>query len=401
MTQSQLNRRYIADVRSTLKLPTLDTEVAVYQAEVLRADRAMDSAAIEVYPPSGSEAWLDNVRTGLPVLLTWRANGRSGMFAGYVHTVKVTDSQRMVLTCVGLGYPLHLTKARARADATSRQVIADICSDAMLEYSINPKGTQRWNIAQGPQTDWNWLLAVTLREGLSLHFRGATLLAQPFDHVRNQNFRVPVDVVIPPSGLNSATSSSESPVRSFTNTASNLVAGAVAQTQNAYGMVTTDGQLANVVTPGANDQVRVTLDPVSSPLEAQTTLSSRDLQERWTNRARIEMDGVPGLHPLDVIRTARYEDRTLSAVWSALTVKHVITPNDYTVVCELGEETADRANLLQRPTGQTVPFYRLHRQAIGGTEWYTVPALRVKSAAIPGTTKETEWRWTAEQVSTR
>lgn len=401
MTTATANRRYIADISATIKFPTLDSYVAVYRAEVLRSDRAMDSATIEMFPPSGSEVWLPRVRTGLPVLLVWTANGRTGIFAGYIHTVKIADSQRMILTCVGMGYPLHLTKARACADATSRQVIADICTDALLEYSTNPKGVQRWNIAQGPSTDWNWLLAVTLREGLSLHFRGATLLAQPLDHVRKQNFRVPVDVVIPPSGINSSTSMSESPVRSFTNFASNIVAGAVAQTQNAYGIVTTDGQLANVVTPGSNTDVRVTLDPVSSPLEAQTTLSTRDLQERWTNHAWIEMDGVPGLHPLDIVRTARYEEKTLSAVWTVLSAKHIITHNDYTVLCELGEETTDREGMLSRPIGETIPFYRLHRQALGGTEWYTTPTLRTYKAYTPGNSQAVDWRWTAEQVSTR
>ena len=165
-------------------------------------------------------------------------------------------------------------------------------------------------------------------------------------------------------------------------------------------MVTSDGQLANVVTPGAVPVGRVTLDPVSSPLEAQSTLSARDIQERWTNHATIEMDGVPGLHPLDLVRTALYETKKISAVWSVISVKHVITSNDYTVVCDLGEETTGARELMNRPVGQMSPTYRLHRQAIGGTEWYTTPVLRVKDGK-PGQPHASQWHWTAEQVMTR
>jgi hypothetical protein len=395
------DQRYLTDISSLVRFPTLDGTAVVYQAEVLRQDRAMDSALIEVYPPKDSSTWIRQLRTGVPILLSWTANKRVGAFSGYIHTVTAVDSERLLLTCVGMGYPLHLTSARARADTTSRQIIADICSDYLLEYSTNPAGVQRWNIAQGPDTDWNWLLAVTLREGLSLHFRGATLLCQPFDHIMRQNFRAPTDVVIPDTGLNRSVSYSQSPVRTFTNRASSIVAGAVAQTQNVYGMVTSDGQFANVVTPGTNTQHRVTLDAVSSSLEAQTTLSKRDLQERWTNRAHLEMDGVPSLHPLDLIRTASQDERTVSLVWSILSVKHVIKRNDYTVVCELGEETANRADLLQRRVNEVIPFYRLHRQALGGTEWYTVPALRMRGNVTPGNTQAASWYWTAEQVVSR
>ena len=395
------DQRYLTDISSLVRFPTLDGTAVVYQAEVLRQDRAMDSALIEVYPPKDSSTWIRQLRTGVPILLSWTANKRVGAFSGYIHTVTAVDSERLLLTCVGMGYPLHLTSARARADTTSRQIIADICSDYLLEYSTNPAGVQRWNIAQGPDTDWNWLLAVTLREGLSLHFRGATLLCQPFDHIMRQNFRAPTDVVIPDTGLNRSVSYSQSPVRTFTNRASSIVAGAVAQTQNVYGMVTSDGQFANVVTPGTNTQHRVTLDAVSSSLEAQTTLSKRDLQERWTNRAHLEMDGVPSLHPLDLIRTASQDERTVSLVWSILSVKHVIKRNDYTVVCELGEETANRADLLQRRVNEVIPFYRLHRQALGGTKWYTVPALRMRDNVVPGNPLSASWYWTAEQVVSR
>lgn len=394
------DRRYTSDIKSRIFFPSLGGEAAVFQAEVLRADRAMDSATIEVYPPKNSEHWISRLETGTPVMFTWKTQRRTGVFTGYLHTINTADSQRLLLTCVGMGYPLHLNRARARADSSSRQVIADICTDNYLEFSTNPKGLQRWNIAQGPSSDWSWLLAVTLREGLSLHFRGATLLAQPLDHVRSQNFRTSVDVVIPPSGFDRVTSSSQSPVRRFTNKASTLVAGAVAQTQNVYGMVTANGQLANVVTPGSVPVGRVTLDPVSSPLEAQSTLSARDIQERWTNHATIEMDGVPGLHPLDLVRTALYETKKISAVWSVLSVKHVITSNDYTVVCDLGEETTGARELMNRPVGQMSPTYRLHRQAIGGTEWYTTPVLRLKDGK-PGQPQNSQWHWTAEQVMTR
>ena len=394
------DQRLLSDITCVVRFPSLKGSAEVHQAEVLRQDRAMDSALIEVYPPRDSDTWVRQLRTGVPVLLSWTSNKRHGAFCGYVHTVTAVDSDRMLLTCVGMGYPLHLTNARAQSDTTSRQIISEICNDYLLEFSTNPSGSQRWNIAQGPDTDWNWLLAVTLREGLSLHFRGATLLCQPFDHIMKQNFRAPVDVVIPDTGFNRTTSFSQSPVRHFSNSASSIVAGAVAQTQNVYGMVTTDGQFANVVTPGNNDQYRVTLDPVASSLEAQRTLSKRDLQERWTNHARLEMDGLPGLHPLDVIRTANQADREVSLVWTALSVKHVIKPNDYTVVCELGEETTHRAELLQRQVNEVVPFYRLHRQALGGTEWYTTPTLRPTSAT-PGDASPTNWRWTAEQVVSR
>lgn len=394
------DRRYITDIKSRVIFPSLGGEASVLQAEVLRADRAMDSATIEVYPPKNSEHWVSRLETGVPVMLTWKAESRTGVFTGYLHTVNAVDSQRLLLTCVGMGYPLHLNRARARADSSSRQVIADICTDNYLEFSTNPKGLQRWNIAQGPSSDWSWLLAVTLREGLSLHFRGATLLAQPLDHVRSQNFRTTVDVVIPPSGFDRVTSSSQSPVRRFSNRASTLVSGAVAQTQNVYGMVTSGGQLANVVTSGAVPEGRVTFDPVSSPLEAQTTLSARDIQERWTNHATIEMDGVPGLHPLDLVRTALYETKKISAVWSVLSVKHVISSSDYTVVCDLGEETTGTRELMTREVGQMHPTYRLNRQAIGGTEWYTTPVLRMKSGQ-PGRGQDAQWHWTAEQVMTR
>lgn len=395
------DQRYLTDISSIVRFPTLDGTAVVYQAEVLRQDRAMDSALIEVYPPKDSSTWIRQLRTGVPILLSWTANKRVGAFSGYVHTVTAVDSERLLLTCVGMGYPLHLTNARARADTTSRQIIADICNDYLLEYSTNPAGVQRWNIAQGPDTDWNWLLAVTLREGLSLHFRGATLLCQPFDHIMKQNFRAPTDVVIPDTGLNRSVSYSQSPVRTFTNRASSIVAGAAAQTQNVYGMVTSDGQLANVVTPGANAQHRVTLDAVSSSLEAQTTLSKRDLQERWTNHAHLEMDGIPSLHPLDLIRTASQDERSVSLVWSVLSVKHVIKRNDYTVVCDLGEETANRADLLQRRVNEVIPFYRLHRQALGGTEWYTTPVLRIRDTVVPGNLQAASWYWTAEQVVSR
>ena len=387
------NQRFLTDVSSIVRFPTLNGSAVVYQADVLRMDRAMDSAMIEVYPPQDSETWIRELRTGVPVHLTWTANRRTGVFAGYVHTVRSSNDDRLVLTCIGVGHPLQIFRGRAGADTSSRQIISDICSDNLLEYSTNPSGAQRWNITQGSDTDWNWLRSVTEREGLSLHFRGASLLCQPYDHILKRNFRATIDVVVPDVGFNRTNSLSQSPVRSFSNTASTVADGSFAKTPSAYGMVTSSGQIANVVSDGSR-QTQVSLAPVTSPEEALTTLPYNET--RWTNHADLVMDGEPSLHPLDLVRTARQGTRVVAAVWSVISVKHCIRSADYTVECKLGEESAARAELLQRRVDEVVPFYRLHRQTMGGTEWYITPVLRPMKASSP--TRVDVWQWTAEQV---
>lgn len=398
-----VDRRYATDLIVEAKFPSIGGSCRVYQAEVLRQDRAMDSASIDFFPPIGSEMWVDDLQTGTPVLLTWRSNNRRGSFEGYVHSVEASNDQRISLKCVGMGYPLHMVRAKARSDTTSRDVIASVSTDYMLEFSTNPSGTQRWNITQAGGTDWDWLLKVTLREGLSLHFRGACLLAQPLDYIRDRNFRAPFDVVIPKAGLDRVVSQSQSPVRSFKNRSTKIVRGAFAQTQNAYGMISS-GQVANVVTSGLNNSTRFTMDPVSSPMEAQMTYSQRDIQERWTNRAHLEMDGIPNMYPLDLVRTGKEGIRELDAVWSVLSIRHVLTRNDYLIRVELGQETTAEQDLLQRPIHHVEPTYRLHRQTIGSNEWYVTPQLRLRGTPIyglPGISSDKNWYWTAERVTTR
>jgi len=140
---------------------------------------------------STSPLWFDNLKTGVPVIFSWKQGIHTETWPGYVsHTTKVVASQRnniMEVHCVSSGFSLKERATRVFTDCTIPEAVAQICKEFGFNF-IGEQHARRFDqLTMAGHSYWEWLQEQAKRIGYGVVVRGTDLLFRPMDELINQS----------------------------------------------------------------------------------------------------------------------------------------------------------------------------------------------------------------------
>lgn len=139
---------------------------------------------------SSSPLWFDNLKTGVPVLFSWKQGTHYEMWPGYVsHTTKVVASQRnnvMEVHCVSSGYPLKERATRVFTDCTIPDAVAQICKEFDFNFVGEQHSRRFEQLTMAGHSYWEWLQEQAKRIGYGVMVSGTDLFFRPLDKLINQ-----------------------------------------------------------------------------------------------------------------------------------------------------------------------------------------------------------------------
>jgi phage protein D len=330
--------------------------------------------------PLLNEMALKNLKTGVPITITWTKNKIKRTWVGYVSLVSaelhVSARKHLEVRCIGASFPLKERSSRTYNNKTITQVAEALAK----EHGLNYIGTNHSRIFPvlniAGQSCWEWLTEQAKRIGYGLVIDGINLYFKPIDEL--------IDA-----------SSSESPILSYmapefpTDTlyadrtldffkvlsGEYVEAGELRTSKQVGGVDPVTGKpvtaMRSAKTVGkasrkkSNDVFfsdQATSQVVHDATSATTAASGAAHISRFTTPAQVKAQGDPRMKPFSAV----YVDGVSSELdghWIIQQVKHVMSMSgDYQVEMTVTSDGsgANLASATRTTTGERVGVVDVH-----------------------------------------
>lgn len=167
--------------------PALD--ILPRRADLYQKQYSHDILVLEY--SASSPLWFDNLKTGVPVIFTWKQDSHSEIWPGYVsHVSKVVASQRTNLLevhCVSSGYSLKERATRVFSDCTIPDAVSQICKEFGFNFIGDQHPRRFEQLTMAGHSYWEWLQEQAKRIGYGVLVVGTDLLFRPLDKLVNMS----------------------------------------------------------------------------------------------------------------------------------------------------------------------------------------------------------------------
>lgn len=168
----------------TVSYPTVPSMVLQPEFFLLEQEQGAHDVATLRYTHRTSK-WVELLKTGTPIAVTWRRDNRVGTFLGYVSSVSqettAQNNQPFEVHCIGASFPLKNRESRVFKNTTFTQVAKKIATEHGLGY-YGVESTLKFDqLVMTNQSYWQWLQEQAYRLGYAVTIMGATLIVMPLD----------------------------------------------------------------------------------------------------------------------------------------------------------------------------------------------------------------------------
>lgn len=189
MTDSVNNAKYRRGTEFSVIFPTFPgLDIMPRRVDLFQQQYSHDVLVLEYV--STSSLWFDNLKTGAPVVFSWKQGNVTETWPGYVsYTTKVVASQRgntMEVHCVSSSYVLKERATRVFLDMTIPEAVAKICSEFGLNFVGEQHPVRFEQLAMAGHSYWEWLQEQAKRIGYGVVVVGTDLFFRPLDKLINQ-----------------------------------------------------------------------------------------------------------------------------------------------------------------------------------------------------------------------
>lgn len=151
--------------------------------ELLQEAYSHDILKLEFFV--SSSLWFDVLKTGTPVVFTWKQNGEGRTWVGYVNFVsKQSAAQKkrtMLVVCVGATYVLKQRAARVFKNKTITEAASQIAKEFGFDFIGAPSGRRFETLSMAGESYWEWLQKQAKRIGYGFTAVNCTLIMRPLD----------------------------------------------------------------------------------------------------------------------------------------------------------------------------------------------------------------------------
>jgi len=174
----------------TVKFPTLPfLKSKPVSVDIIQKMGSHDVLTIEYL--TSSEKVFKVLKTGVPVLVTWKQGVQTRNLHAYVsHVEKSSASQRRVLfkiRCVGASFPLKERSNKVFKNSTITEAASWIARKHGLKFIGEPHPRRFAQLTLSGHSYWEWLQEQAKRIGYGVVMDGVTLVFRPLDKLLDQS----------------------------------------------------------------------------------------------------------------------------------------------------------------------------------------------------------------------
>ena len=297
---------------------------------------------VKIHYSRFSNSYLKALKTGVPVVITWRNDKVTETFYGYTVDATHTTAQQLnrdtVITCVAASYPLKQRKHKIWKNKTIPEIASEIALDAGLKPMVTQNTVRFAQQSLSGHSLWEKLNEMSKRIGHGLQVIGTELHMHPIDTMIDQfmtvipviSFQDPLEN--PESNLFTPTLKHFEPtigdhIESIEYSRSvNTVGGIDPVTGKTYSFSTSSNQV------GKNIR-KTTKEPLFSSMESNTVVASSEmakkLSESRAQQGRLSIpakgigQGDPRIAPWKTIEVRGTGD-TSDGFWVVSEAHHVM-----------------------------------------------------------------------------
>lgn len=173
-----------------IKFPTLPSlKVKPNSIDIIQKMGSHDVLTIEYL--TSSEKVFKLLKTGVPVLVTWKQGVQTRNLHAYVsHVEKTSASQRRVLfkvRCIGASFPLKQRANKVFKNKTITEAASWIARKHGLKFIGEPHPRRFAQLTLSGHSYWEWLQEQAKRIGYGVMMDGVTLVFRPLDKLLDQS----------------------------------------------------------------------------------------------------------------------------------------------------------------------------------------------------------------------
>jgi hypothetical protein len=174
--------KYRRSTAFKVSFPTLPS-LTVQPGEVDLYQEKFSHDILELTYVRESKVWASLLKTGVPVVFSWRQGNRAATWTGYVsHVDTQTAAQQnrtMKVTCLGASYKLKTRSGKNWKNKTIPEVAAQIAKEYGLKFAGDPSSKRFDQLSVSGQSYWSWLRELAEKIGYAFYVENTTMYMRP------------------------------------------------------------------------------------------------------------------------------------------------------------------------------------------------------------------------------
>lgn len=187
---SQLIGKYRKSTRYTVEYPTLPSFTVPPENLELRQVVGQHDVLLLSYASNRGD-YYEQLKTGVPVKLTWSQGSRTKVWYGYVSVTTQTKAGQTnrptKVYCIGASFLLKTSSPRVFANMTIPEVAEELAKEHGFRF-IGENHTARFSqISISGGSYWEWLQENAMKIGYVCYVDGTDLVYRPIDKLMDQD----------------------------------------------------------------------------------------------------------------------------------------------------------------------------------------------------------------------
>jgi hypothetical protein len=335
-----------------IKVTFMGTPLEGLDAEyvtVLHRVNAMDVARIRLNVAYDEISQF--VSAGSALLIEWGHKSRNDQFPGYVHSFRPGTEgyvRHTEVVAISTAYPMFNESGRTLYDVPIEYVAQLIGDDYRFQVETEKHPYRNSQILQKGESDWSLLVRLGQQWGYVTMVTGVTLIFRPLLSILEENYAQSI-----PARTFTDASTPGAQIISFERTYSATESASLAS----VAFTGVDPVNLEVISQKAEQDGGVfeeidTSRTVTSDVEGELRIDAIRAAKQFPFTAKAVMFAPYKRRPLDVYRIVN--DGT-TQTWVVLSVKHIVTGDDYRAEMLLGSDGEDHGKNYSGPQRLDVP----------------------------------------------
>lgn len=289
-----------------------------------------------------NNAFFKAIKTGVPVVVTWKNDKVSGKFVGYTTDVSYPTIHQLIrevtITCVGSSYPLKERVSKIWKNKTASEIATEIAKKFKLKPFVTPSSIRFTQQSLSGRSYWEKLNELAEKIGYGVQVVGTELHFHPIDQMIDQ-FMTTVPIMSfkdpffnPNANYVAPTLEYFEPIigdhieSSTFSRSSNTVGGVDPVTGKSYTAVTSSNKVGKNLRKNTKDPLFSTVEVgtvIGSNTMAKSLSAARAQLGRLSIPAKASGQGDPRIAPWRTVEV-RGTGNTTDGFWIVKKAEHTI-----------------------------------------------------------------------------
>ena len=289
-----------------------------------------------------NNSFFKSIKTGVPVVVTWKNDKVSGEFVGYAVDVSYPTVHQLIrevtITCVGSSYPLKERVSKIWKNKTASEIATEVAKKFKLKPFVTPSSIRFTQQSLSGHSYWEKLNELAERIGYGVQVVGTELHFHPIDQMIDQfmttvpvmSFKDPflnpnASYIAPTLEYFEPTVGDHIESMSFSRS-SNTVSGVDPVTGKAYTAATSSNKVGKNLRKNTKDPLFSTVEVntvVASNAMAKSLSTARAQMGRLSMPAKASGQGDPRIAPWRTVEIKGTGDTT-DGFWIVKKAEHTV-----------------------------------------------------------------------------